>query len=129
MKRTISEVIDLIKQKKESAEKQLLSVLRPTDNLPGIVKTKIEFFQKIDGNVLRGNIQAYTDVLALLESSHLVEQEKALEILKKAFDIRVEKIKKGVFVSYKLVAHKRCKYLSPEEYELFNEVFKNEEQI
>ena len=70
MKRTISEVIDLIKQKKESAENE-----------------RDLLFDAIDEAILNSTIDAYTDVLCLLESSHLVEQEKALEILKDKINI------------------------------------------
>lgn len=113
MKRTISEVIELIKQKKESAE-------------IGYIREKKQNHYEAT-LVYESNLEAYTDVLSLLKTSHLVEQEKALEILKKAFDISIEKTEKGVFVLYRLVTHKRGKYLSPEEYELLNEVFKDNE--
>lgn len=73
MKRTISEVIDLIKQKKENAESNLAYI----NNLyPGSLEKMLT-----KGEII-GTIKAYTDILALLESSHLVEQEKAIDILK-----------------------------------------------
>lgn len=68
MKRTISEVIDLIKQKKESAENTR--------------KKHIDNKSKYASYIDTGYIEAYTDILALLESSHLVEQEKVLSVLK-----------------------------------------------
>ena len=83
MKRTISEVIDLIKQKKESAEKTLIKL---TNDLS---PETLAFREKEEKFIARkvGYVEAYTDILALLETSHLVEQEKELETLKKVIDI------------------------------------------
>ena len=77
MKRTISEVIDLIKQKKESAEKEheQLYVSFISKDMPSEEQARY--------SRLCGNDEAYIDVLSLLESSHLIEQEKAIEILKR----------------------------------------------
>lgn len=124
MKRTISEIIDLIKQKKESAMNNLAQTTKTYVKAKMIGANCEECIK--DGAKITGYIEAYKDVLSLLESSHLVEQEKALKMLKEAFNIDVEKIEKGIFVSYKLTPHKRCRYLSPEEYKFFKEVLKDE---
>lgn len=83
MKRTISEVIDLIKQKKESAERTRRQIYADFINrempMPREKRDRYERFVGYD--------EAYTDILALLESSHLIEQEKAIEILKKRLTI------------------------------------------
>lgn len=86
MKRTISECIDLIKQKKESAER---TIIKLTNDLS---PETLGFREKEEKFIARsvGYVEAYTDILALLESSHLVEQEKAIEILKEKFVINLE---------------------------------------
>lgn len=62
MKRTIEEVIDLIKQKRQSA-------INAIERLPRRRTIRTES--------LASTIDTYTDVLALLETSHLTEEQKA----------------------------------------------------
>ena len=121
MKRTISEVIDLIKQKKESAESKRIE----------IYNSNIPFMDKFaDVNKYMGYYEAYTDILALLETSHLIEQEKALDILKKAFDISVEEI---YTIGYQLLICEKNSYesvtgeITEEEYDLLKEVLDEQE--
>lgn len=64
MKRTIEEVIDLIKQKRQSA-------INAIERLPRRRTIRTER--------LACTIDTYTDVLALLETSHLTEEQKALD--------------------------------------------------
>lgn len=81
MKRMISEVIDLIKQKKENAEREKM---RFNPVIMG------DYISPFDSHLYwknKGYEEAYTDVLCLLESSHLIEQDKAIEILKDKINI------------------------------------------
>lgn len=63
MKRTIKEVYDLIKEKRDNALNDYRrckgEVVRPSE--------------------LKGEIDAYNDVLSLIESSHLLEEDKPVE--------------------------------------------------
>ena len=79
MKRTISEVIEIIKQKKENAMNSLAQTTKTYVKAKMIGANCEECIK--DGAKITGYIEAYKDVLSLLESSHLIEQEKALEIL------------------------------------------------
>lgn len=83
MKRTISEVIELIKEKIDNCESNEFA-LHDAREMGLLNKTEKEKISE-----LVGSKQAYTDVLSLLESSHLVEQEKAIEILKNKFVIKI----------------------------------------
>lgn len=67
MKRTIKEVYDLIKEKEDNAKKHLDRLLTyiPSSNEP--IKDPV-------CNQLKGSIDAYRDVLYLMESSHLLEK-------------------------------------------------------
>lgn len=61
MKRTLKEIYELIQQKKQNA----------LNDLNGYApKTPAEFMK------LRGEIDAYTDVLILIETSKVLENEK-----------------------------------------------------
>lgn len=97
MKRTISEVIELIKQKKESAERKHRQIYEDFINrdMP-MPRGKRDRY-----NRLLGYDEAYTDVLCLLESSHLVEQEKVLEIFKKYFTFEIWDMGKDYIVNVK----------------------------
>lgn len=60
MKRTLKEIYELIQQKKENALNDLNSYAP---------KTPAEFMK------LKGEIEAYTDVLVLIETSEVLENE------------------------------------------------------
>lgn len=114
MKRTISEVIDLIKQKKESAEREKMR-FNPVIMGDYIVPFDSHLYLKY-----KSYEEAYTDILALLESSHLIEQEKALKMLKDRLIIHKSNNEKNYYGYFTY-----CSNLLPkEEYELLSEVFK-----
>jgi len=123
MKRTISEIIDLIKQKKESA---INTRKKHIDN-------KSEYASYID----TGYIEAYTDILALLETSHLIEKEKAIEILKNKFaitlvfypDERVDNLIRFISkTDYEKTGFERrtVEKITDEEFVILREAFEND---
>lgn len=67
MKRTIKEVYDIIKEKEDSARKHL-------DRLLTYIPSSTEPIKDPVCNQLQGCIDAYRDVLCLMESSHLLEK-------------------------------------------------------
>ncbi len=68
MKRTAKEVYNLIKEKEDNAQKCLdrLLIYMPLSTEP--IKDPV-------CNQLKGSIDAYRDVLCLMESSHLLEND------------------------------------------------------
>lgn len=69
MKRTIQEVMDLLEQKRESAK---LDMKRYYENLK-TVKDQVSFVSRDNINRLSGEYDAYTDVICLIASSHLLD--------------------------------------------------------
>ena len=69
MKRTIKEIYDLIDQKMESARLDL-KIARECKT--GSLEEETRKNLRIEK--LKGEVQAYIDVMALIESSHLMDQ-------------------------------------------------------
>ena len=70
MKRTINEIYELIEQKKENAERDRERTLQEIRNI-----------KDYDGNILKnerikGEVDAYVDVLILIETSGVLERSK-----------------------------------------------------
>ena len=69
MERTINEIYELIKQKRENAFNHRERVCMPLGKETTINDLALKF-------KLEGTVDAYTDVIALIESSGLVNQDK-----------------------------------------------------
>lgn len=72
MKRTIKEVYNLIKEKEDSAQKHL-------ERLLTYIPPSTEPIKDPVCNQLQGSINAYRDVLYLMESSHLLDEDKPIK--------------------------------------------------
>jgi len=70
MKRTIQEVYEIIKEKRENARIDLERIFN-VDGKPSDIARQYKTI---------GYIEAYTDVIALIESSHLIDQPNLTEI-------------------------------------------------
>lgn len=137
MKRTISEIIELIKQKKEGAMDYLAHTTK-TYVKAKMIGANCEEYVK-DGAKITGYIEAYKDVLSLLESSHLVEQEKAIDILKNKFIIKLEECNWNSTIYYISFCGKEdyertggidCiadEKITEEQYDILNEVLRDNE--
>ena len=72
MKRTINEIYELIKQKRENAERDR----QISYNIIEEAKNSEEYLDaKMHSKELTGEIDAYTDVICLIESSQVLEDE------------------------------------------------------
>jgi len=71
MKRTIEEVMDLLEQKRENAKNMLDGIRkqREKDWKAGRIAC-----HNLQEDVLKGEYDAYTDVICLIASSHLLEK-------------------------------------------------------
>ena len=69
MKRTIEEVMNLLEQKKQNAINEIERIIPP--RCSGKTLTAMMQRQRI-----LGEIDAYTDVICLIASSHLLEGDK-----------------------------------------------------
>lgn len=73
MKRTIEEVMDLLEQKRENALKTLAT--EQEENKKAFEKGKaFERVSWVDTSYIKGEIDAYTDVICLIASSHLLNK-------------------------------------------------------
>lgn len=68
MERTINEIYNLIIQKKENARNHMERIME--ENKDGFVIEDLMKLQRVEGNY-----NAYTDILILLETSGVVEDE------------------------------------------------------
>lgn len=71
MKRTIEQVMDLLEQKRENA-KNMLDGIRKQKEKAWKAGRIAEYTPRED--ILKGEYDAYTDVICLIASSHLLEK-------------------------------------------------------
>ena len=72
MKRTINEIYDLIKQKIENAERDI----QISFNTMKEAKNSEEWLEaKMRSKELKGEVEAYTDILCLIESSGVLDDK------------------------------------------------------
>ena len=117
-KRSIKEVYDLIKEKKDNTERDIEIAILVGDRL--------------DMDNLVGEVDAYNDILNLIESSHLLEEDKskkALEIIKNkevnVFDVLATNCADYYNMCVNIrISSKYCNsyFLTQEEYELLKKV-------
>ena len=73
MKRTINEIYELIKEKKENAERDRQISYNTVEE----AKNSEEYLNaKMRSKELKGEIDAYTDVICLIESSQVLEDDR-----------------------------------------------------
>ena len=77
MKRTINEIYELIKQKKENAERDIQISFNTMED----ARDSEEWLDaKMHSKELKGEIEAYTDVICLIESSMVLEVEDTITL-------------------------------------------------